>query len=132
MPNRYDSSRPGLLGYSIVHGTYIDLRLWKPQSEFWKYHISVYKARTGSDVFPSALFSQMLRDQHSTVDIPPHPELRAETVRNLSYIFIEDAARKENEAINYPGLNAAYHRAKTQMQKYLNKLLTEIRKNQNK
>lgn len=46
----------------------------------------------------------------------------------LSAIFVEDAARKENEALDYPGLNAAYHRARIQMQKYLNKLLKEIRK----
>ena len=48
---------------------------------------------------------------------------------NLSYVFIDDAGRKENEAIDYPGLNAAHHRAQMQMQKYLNRLLTKIRKN---
>lgn len=130
MDNRYNVNHPSFLGYSLVHGTFIDLRLWKPQSEFWKYHTKLYKDRTGSDVFPSKVFSDMMRNHHSVVNISPSLNLREETAQNLSYIFLDDATNKEHEQPDYPGLNANYRRAEKQMQKYLTLLVEKIRKEQ--
>lgn len=126
--NRYNESRPHFTGYSLAHGNYIDLRLWRPQSEFWKYHISIYKARTGADLFPAALFTQLFRDRIDIIKLPESYHLRRETVENLSFIFLSDATNKENESWRDLPLNGNFRRAEKQMAKYLDKLQDKFRK----
>lgn len=137
--NKYDTSKPSTIGYSIIHGFYIDLKLWKPQSRFWQNHIDVYKSKTKSDIFPTFTTWERGCEENNSHDekgyfstwskgeifIKSYITPRVETVGSLAPIFVSDALFAETKKLYNNGdvyFKKVNKRANKQLKKYLEKL----------
>lgn len=119
---RYDARTYGSLGYDLAHGTYLDLRLWRPQSVTWKNRIRSFKRFTGTDIYPVA-DPEKWRERSKIVDIPYLLEIRVETPGRLVQIFLSDAEKRELDLGRDPHDEARVKkRARQQLCKYLLKL----------
>lgn len=118
---RYDASYHGGLGYALAHGLFLDLRLWRPQSEEWKDRIKTYKRLVRADVYPS-MHVERYQLYNNVIRIPSELVLRIETPGRLVHFFLEDAAKKEFERTGEKRADLVLNRAKKQLCKYLQKL----------
>ena len=124
---RYNVNHYLFLGFALAHGTFIDLRLWRPQSGFWKHRISEYKRLAESDIFPPPRFATLRMGKTFRINIPQELRIRCEIVDRLASVFIDDAAQREFENTGKQEDEQVQKRASKQMCKYLSALNTKLK-----